>query len=88
MVLSVTGVDIGSLSASWQKSFHDDNRIQRSDGTGVLALSAFILSSLPTSIARKTLVKEMWESGAEIMVGPNDGLIHIGRSHIGSWTRF
>ncbi|PSS29720.1 hypothetical protein PHLCEN_2v2868 [Hermanssonia centrifuga] len=64
----IQGVDIGSLSASWQKSFHDDNKIRRSDGTGVLALSAFILSSLPTSIARKTLVKEMWESGAEIMV--------------------
>jgi len=31
-------------------------------------LSAFVLSSLPTPLARKQLVKEMWESGAGVMI--------------------
>lgn len=53
---------------SWQKSFHEDDRIPRSQGHDVLALSAFSLSSLPTPLSRKALVKEMWESGAHTIV--------------------
>lgn len=36
-----------------------------------IALSAFFLSTLSTEIERKKLVKEMWESGAEVMVWRN-----------------
>jgi hypothetical protein len=42
--------------------------MNRTQGGDALALSAFMLSALPTAQARKVLVKEMWESGAEVMV--------------------
>lgn len=61
-------IDLGSLSPSWQKSFHDSDRVRRVEGGDTVALSAFMLSSLPTPLARKTMVKEMWESGADVMV--------------------
>lgn len=60
--------ELGQLSVVWQKSFKDSDRIQRSDGHDTVALSAFMLSSLPTAASRKAVVKEMWESGAQIMV--------------------
>jgi len=44
---------------------------EQNSGSDTLALSAFMLSALPTAQARKVLVKEMWESGAEIMVSYN-----------------
>jgi len=56
------------LSASWQKTWHEDDKMNRLKGKNVLALSAFMLSALPNAQARKVLVKEMWESGAEVMV--------------------
>jgi len=63
-----TDVDVGRLSVSFQKSFQEDDEINRTEGGDVLALSAFMLSSLPTALARKALVKEMWESGAGMIV--------------------
>lgn len=45
--------------------------MNRTQGSDTLALSAFMLSALPTAQARKILVKEMWESGAEVMVRYN-----------------
>lgn len=62
------GIDLGSLSMSWQKSFKEDDLIRRSEGHDMLAMSAFMLTSLPGGLARKALVKEMWESGAHVMV--------------------
>lgn len=59
---------MGSLHAAWQKSFHDDDAVDPVEGSSVVALSAFLLSSLPTPVDRKILIKEMWESGAEIIV--------------------
>lgn len=61
-------VDCGPLSLSWQRSWHDEDKMNRSKGSDTIALSAFMLSALPTRQARKVLVKEMWESGAEVMV--------------------
>ncbi|GBE77480.1 Rsm22-cox11 tandem protein 2, mitochondrial [Sparassis crispa] len=61
-------VDMGGLSVSWQKSFHEDDKIHRAEGGDVLALSAFMLSSIPTTLARKALVKEMWDSGAGMII--------------------
>lgn len=62
------GTDTGDISVSWQKAFHEDNKLSRADAGDVLALCAFTLSSLPNAVVRKKLVKEMWESGADIMV--------------------
>lgn len=61
-------VNLGSLSVSWQRSFKDEDKIRRSDGHDAIALSAFMLTSLSTPLARKALVKEMWESGAHVIV--------------------
>jgi hypothetical protein len=65
---NVLGVDLGRLSTSWQRSFREEDKIKRTEGADVLALSAFGLSGLPTPLARKQLVKEMWESGADVIV--------------------
>ena len=59
---------MGALHVSWQKSLHDEDVVNPQDGVGAMALSAFLLSSLPTTAERKLLVKEMWESGAEVIV--------------------
>ncbi|PIL31515.1 hypothetical protein GSI_06217 [Ganoderma sinense ZZ0214-1] len=64
----VRDVDLGGISVVWQKSFHEDNAVDSVDGSNLVALSAFLLSSLPTHVDRKVLVKEMWESGAEVIV--------------------
>lgn len=64
----IRDVELGGLNISWQKSFRDDNVIERSEGKNALALSAFLLSSTPTTHARRALVKQMWESGADVMV--------------------
>lgn len=61
-------VDYGSLSATWQKSWQEDDNMSRTQGKVTIALSAFMLSALPTDQARKVLVKEMWESGSEMIV--------------------
>jgi hypothetical protein len=61
-------VNLGSLDLSWQKAIHDEDRIQRDNGHSTLAISAFMLSTLPSGLARKALVKEIWESGAHVMV--------------------
>ncbi|KAJ3487116.1 hypothetical protein NLI96_g3758 [Meripilus lineatus] len=62
------GIDLGAMNATWQKSFQEINKIRRTEGKNVIALSAFMLSSLPTPLSRKALVKEIWESGAEMMI--------------------
>ena len=59
---------MGNVNVSWQKSFHEDNVIDPVDGAGVMALSAFLLSSLPSGADRRILLKEMWDSGAEVIV--------------------
>ncbi len=61
-------MDLGSISVTWQKSFHEDDAVDPIDGANVVALSAFLLSSLPTHVDRKVLVKEMWGSGAGVIV--------------------
>ncbi|KAJ3721945.1 mitochondrial small ribosomal subunit Rsm22-domain-containing protein [Lentinula raphanica] len=58
----------GNFTVTWQRAFHDDDRVPRLLGQSTLALSAFNLSSLPTNLARKSLVKEMWESGANTII--------------------
>lgn len=67
-MISVIGVNLGELNVTWQRSFQEHNKRPSEDGNGVLALSAFMLSTLQTPLARKALVKEMWESGADTIV--------------------
>ncbi|KAJ6623097.1 mitochondrial small ribosomal subunit Rsm22-domain-containing protein [Mycena sp. CBHHK59/15] len=62
------GIDAGPLRVSWHKSFREDDIIPRSEGHYTVALSAFMLTSLPTHVARKALIKEMWSSGAHVLV--------------------
>lgn len=62
-------VEMGGLNVSWQKVFKESNQIPRSEGGDVLALSAFVLSTLSTSWERRDVLKEMWQSGADVMVG-------------------
>ncbi|KAG8760224.1 37S ribosomal protein S22 [Serendipita sp. 396] len=47
----------------------------RMDKEKCLAISAFVLSQLPTPAARKQLVKEMWESEAETMIIVDQGTV-------------
>ncbi|KAH9943984.1 mitochondrial small ribosomal subunit Rsm22-domain-containing protein [Epithele typhae] len=82
----------GELDISWQKLFHEDNAIDRVDGPGTMALSAFLLSTLQTDVDRKQLVKQMWDSGAEVMViidhtfdhvaGARDYLLKLGQKEV------
>ncbi|KAI6047994.1 mitochondrial small ribosomal subunit Rsm22-domain-containing protein [Pisolithus marmoratus] len=58
----------GSLSVTWQKALHESDRIDRADGQNTVALSAFMLSSFPSQLSKKQMVKEMWESGAHTIV--------------------
>ncbi|KIK70481.1 hypothetical protein GYMLUDRAFT_32504 [Collybiopsis luxurians FD-317 M1] len=57
-----------NLTVLWQKAFHENNRMTRELGRDTVALSAFNLSSQPTNLARKSLVKEMWDSGAHTVI--------------------
>ncbi|KAI0308079.1 mitochondrial small ribosomal subunit Rsm22-domain-containing protein [Multifurca ochricompacta] len=62
------GIPHDNLDISWQRKFHRDNWPQSYDGSQTIAVSAFFLSTLQTSLQRKALMKEMWESGADIIV--------------------
>ncbi|EIW87110.1 hypothetical protein CONPUDRAFT_116167 [Coniophora puteana RWD-64-598 SS2] len=65
----LSGLDIGRRDISWSKSYHEDRHsVPREEGSNTLALSAFNLSSLNPPLARKTQVKEMWQSGAGTII--------------------
>ncbi|KAF8640974.1 hypothetical protein AX17_000620 [Amanita inopinata Kibby_2008] len=64
----VSAIDCDKLQIHWQRSFRRNDHLETFEAGQTLALSAFMLSSLPTSVGRKALVKEMWESGADVMV--------------------
>ena len=66
-------INLSDLTVQWQKAFHEEDRLERTSGKAAVALSAFMISSLPTPLARKALVKEMWESGAEVIVSALGG---------------
>ncbi|KAH9858264.1 mitochondrial small ribosomal subunit Rsm22-domain-containing protein [Lenzites betulinus] len=64
----IKDIEMGELNVAWQKSFHQENIVEREAGSGTLAVSAFLISSIPNPIERKALIREMWDSGAEVMV--------------------
>jgi hypothetical protein len=57
-------------SVSLQKSFHPSDHVPRASdlGLGTVGLSAFMLSSLGNPTLRRVMVKEMWDSGADVLV--------------------
>ncbi|KAI9511726.1 Rsm22-domain-containing protein [Russula earlei] len=57
-----------NLDVTWHRKFPHDGHTQSHDGNHTIAISAFFLSTLQTSLQKKRLVKEMWESGAGIIV--------------------
>ncbi|KAJ3571566.1 hypothetical protein NP233_g3678 [Leucocoprinus birnbaumii] len=57
-----------SVSVSWQKGWRSEDDITPSYGRGLVGLSAFMLSTLPDSLARKNLIQEIWNSGANTIV--------------------
>ncbi|KAK2461490.1 hypothetical protein APHAL10511_005953 [Amanita phalloides] len=63
----VDGIDCGNLRIRWQRSFRNED-LACPAHKQTIALSAFLLSTLSSPLARRTVVKEMWESGAEVMV--------------------
>jgi hypothetical protein len=73
----ILDADTGNLNASWQRMLHEDDRVSRTEGSGTIALSAFSLSAMKTPLERKQLVKEMWESGADIIVSARSPYICI-----------
>ena len=67
---------------SWERIFHHDSYPQPHDGGHTVAISAFFLSTLQTSLKRKRLIKEMRESGAGTIV--NIFVIFNSFAHISS----
>lgn len=64
-----SGVQSEATLVSWRKAWHSEDNITPSSGGDVVALSAFLLTTLPDVLARKKLVQEIWESGANTIVG-------------------
>ncbi|TFY71841.1 hypothetical protein EVG20_g1169 [Dentipellis fragilis] len=64
----IEGADLGNLTVSWRKSHTTDLDSTTVEGASTLALSAFHITAIPTPVQRKALVKEMWESGADVII--------------------
>lgn len=57
------------MDIKWQKFYKETDEIPRSEGHDTIAVSAFNLTTQPDHINRKAMVKEMWASGANLIVG-------------------
>ncbi|KAJ2923858.1 hypothetical protein H1R20_g13241, partial [Candolleomyces eurysporus] len=57
-----------TLSVRHRKTLGEEENLPREEGKKTVALTAFTLSSLTSPLARKQLVKEIWESGAHTMI--------------------
>ncbi|KAI4528744.1 Rsm22-domain-containing protein [Schizophyllum commune Loenen D] len=53
---------------NWQKAYHEEDILPRNERNNAMAMSAFALAAQPNPLARRRVVKQMWESGAELMV--------------------
>ncbi|KAF9567870.1 hypothetical protein CPC08DRAFT_655961 [Agrocybe pediades] len=58
----------GSFKAIWKRTFKEEDKVFPGERERTIALSAFMLTTLPTAFAQKTIVKEMWDSGAHTIV--------------------
>lgn len=66
---AVQDVNIGNLVVTWQKTLQAVDEVRQSQGKTTLALSAFHLSTLPGSYARRSVINEIYHSGADVIVG-------------------
>lgn len=62
-------MDTGLNKVKWSKGLSSSELAASREGQ-TLALSAFHLSSLPNDVSRKELVKQIWDSGADVIVSP------------------
>ncbi|KAF9015764.1 hypothetical protein BDQ17DRAFT_1341619 [Cyathus striatus] len=61
-------VEINPINFAWKKSLPEAHANAVLNDKKTLAMSAFMLASLPTPLDRKKMVNEMWESGAHTLV--------------------
>ncbi|KIM47590.1 hypothetical protein M413DRAFT_416605 [Hebeloma cylindrosporum] len=64
----VSSTSTGGLNVRWKKAFKEEDKILQDDASKTIALSSFMMTTLPTSMAQKTMIQEMWDSGAHTMV--------------------
>ncbi|KDR85631.1 hypothetical protein GALMADRAFT_84637 [Galerina marginata CBS 339.88] len=57
-----------AINVKWKKSYREEDRVLHQEGNKTIALSAFMLTSLPNTVSQKTLVQEMWDSGAHTII--------------------
>jgi len=65
---AVLDISTENLDVRWQKSFREDDKLLRKEAEKTVALSAFTLTTLPSPIAQRALVEEMWASGAHTLI--------------------
>ncbi|KAF8910042.1 mitochondrial small ribosomal subunit Rsm22-domain-containing protein [Gymnopilus junonius] len=64
----LSNVPDGALNIKWKKSYRPEDQVLQEEGPKTIALSAFMLTAQPHSLAQKTLVQEMWDSGAHTII--------------------
>jgi hypothetical protein len=64
----VIDISAESLDVRWQKSFKEEDKLLQEAAEKTIALSAFMLTTLPNSMAQRALVEEMWASGAHTII--------------------
>lgn len=58
-----------TTAVSFRRGYHpDSDKIPRSQGSDAISISAFSLSTMQDSIARREAIKQMWDSGTEYIV--------------------
>ncbi|XP_006454221.1 hypothetical protein AGABI2DRAFT_182202 [Agaricus bisporus var. bisporus H97] len=62
------GIQPEHLSINWQKGWSSEENMNPLHAGNSVALSAFLLTTLPDNLSRKNLVQEIWESGANTIV--------------------
>lgn len=65
---SALGISAANLDVRWQRSFRGEDKLPQEATERTMALSAFLLTTLPTPLAQRALVEEMWASGAHTIV--------------------
>jgi len=57
-----------TMSLSWKKGWTPEDGVLPINGGGLVALSAFFLTTLPNPLARENLLQEIWNSNANTIV--------------------
>lgn len=73
-LIVLQGVKLGSRELRWGRGLPSSEFKEDPDANAV-AMSAFHLSSLPDIAARKEILKQMWHSGADVVVSMDWGVL-------------